>query len=139
MAKFSIYYNPDDLTELSSMTPYNLKKDLKGMKKDELDRIAEEIVNVIHDGIERPPKTSALYWGKNRKVTYAKIRVSDEVRGIGNSGGYRCIVLVDYVNNAAFLLHLYQHSKNGDGDIPKSEKNQLKKLVDTYLESLQMQ
>lgn len=44
-----------------------------------------------------------------------KIRVLDVARDAGKSNGYRCIVLVDYVNNAVFLLHLYRHG-HGESD-----------------------
>ena len=102
-----------------------------------MDRIAEELGNEIHAGIERPPTTTALYWGKGRKATYAKIRVLDVVRDAGKSNGYRCIVLVDYVNNAAFLLHLYRHEHGEKDNISRSDKNTLRKLVDEYVASLE--
>lgn len=137
MPKFSVYYNPEEISELCDKSPYNLKKDIKNIDKEELDKIAEEIGNEIHAGIDRSPSAVALYWGRGRKATYAKIRVLDVVRDAGKSNGYRSIVLVDYVNNSAFLLHLYRHGHGEKDNISPSDKNALKKLVDEYVDSLE--
>lgn len=139
MSSFSVYYSPEDLEPLYSLSPYNLKKDIKAIDKAELDRIAEEIGNEVHNGIERPPVTTALYWAINRKAAYAKIRVLDVVRDAGKSNGYRCIVLVDYINNAAFLLHLYRHGHGESDNISLKDRNTLKSLVDEYVASLEAQ
>lgn len=72
MSKFSVYYNPEDLEPLYSLSPYNLKRDIKTIDRSELDRIAEEIGNEVRNGINRPPATTALYWAINRKAAYAK-------------------------------------------------------------------
>lgn len=54
MSKFSVYYNPEDLEPLYSLSPYNLKRDIKTIDRTELDRIAEEIGNEVRNGINRP-------------------------------------------------------------------------------------
>lgn len=137
MATFNVYYDPVALEELSSRTPYNLKKDLKDIDEDTIAKIAEEIGNEIQKGLNRPPIAVALHWGRNRKAAYAKIRTVDVARDSGKSGGYRCIVLVDYVNTSAFLLHLYRHSHGESENIDRKSRNKLDKLVDEYAESLE--
>lgn len=137
MSKISVYYDADATEELWGKTTYNLKKDLKKISENELKDIAVEIGNEIQKGIERPPITSAIYWGIKRKATYAKIRVADGSRDAGKSGGYRCIVLVDYVHNSAFLLHIYRHGQGKDNELSNRDKNKLRKLVDEYVDSLE--
>lgn len=139
MAKFSIYYTPEEIEELCRLSPFNLKKDLKAIDKAEIDRIAEEIGNEVYNGIERPPTTVALYWAKGRKAAYAKVRAIDVGRKSGKSGGYRCIVLVDYINNAIFLLHIYRHGHGEGDDILDTDNKKLRKLVDAYVEALKEQ
>lgn len=135
MNKISVYCEAEKTAELWEKTNYNLKKDLKNISDDELNDIAVEIGNEITNGYDRPAAT-AIYWGFKRKANYAKIRVIDEKRDTGKSGGYRCIVLVDYVNNCAFLLHIYRHGHGVDDELTRSDKNKLKKLVDEYIDSL---
>ena len=107
MGTFSVYYDPAALEELGSRTPYNLKKDLKGLDEHTRVQIAEEVANEIKKGLDRPHVAVALHWGKNRKAACAKIRTIDVARDSGKSGGYRCIVLVDYVNNCALFCYIY--------------------------------
>lgn len=136
MCKFNVSYDPDELKELWKKTPYNYKKDVKDISEDELKRIAEDVGNEIYNGLNRPPVANALYFGINRKAAYAKIRVIDTEHGFGKSSAYRCVVLVDYVNNHAYLLHIYRHGKGKDDNIDKKAKNKLRQLVDEYVESL---
>lgn len=139
MAKFSVYYDPEGLEQLDEMSPFNLKKDLKGIEKSEIYRIAEEIGNGIYNGVDRPPVFTVLYWGNSRKAASVKIRVLDVARNAGKSNGYRCIVLVDYINNCAFLLHVYRHGHGESENISQVKQNKLKKLVDDYVASLKTQ
>lgn len=139
MDKISVYYDPSALKELWSRTPFNLKRDLKNIDEQTIAKIAEDIGNEIKNGIERPPVAVTPYWGKKRRTAWAKIRTIDVARDSGKSSGYRCIVLVDYVNRSAFLLHLYRHGHGEDKDIDKRAKNMLKALVDEYTESLEEQ
>ena len=137
--KISVYCDPAGLEELHSRTPYNLRKDLKDIDDDTIAQIAEELGNEIKEGLNRPPTAVALRWGKNRKAACAKIRTVDVARDSGKSGGYRCIVLVDYVNNSAFLLHLYRHGHGENDNIDRKSRNMLDKLVDEYSASLEQQ
>ena len=143
MNKFKVYCNPEEMEELCALSPFNLKKDLKNLKKDikdfddeELNRILEEIANELYYGINRPPSSVALYWHLSRKAAYAKIKTVDIVRDSGKSNGYRCIVLIDVIHYSAFVLHLYRHSHGEKDNISHAEQNQMKKLVDEYVESL---
>ena len=137
MEKFSVYYDPSALEELSQYTPYNLKKDLKNIDEGTLADIAEEIANEIYQGLDRPPTAVALRWSKKRQTACAKIRVVDVNRDAGKSNGYRSIVLVDYVHHSAFLLHLYRHGHGENDNISKRDQNTLNKLVDMYAQSLE--
>lgn len=136
MNTFKVYYDPQGLKELLEQTPFNLAKDLKKLDKTTIESIAEEIANELQYEISHPPVISILHWGKKRQAASAKIRVVDVARDAGKSSGYRCIVLIDCINNAVFLLHLYRHSHGEDENISKKAQNQLKKLVDEYEESL---
>ena len=53
MPKFSVYYNPEEISELCDKSPYNLKKDIKNIDKEELDKIAEEIEHEENDEAEK--------------------------------------------------------------------------------------
>ena len=122
MGTFRVYYDPAALEELCRRTPYNLKKDLK---------------NIDEQGLDRPPTAVSLHWGRKRQATCAKIRVVDVRRDAGKSNGYRCIVLVDYVHSSAFLLHIYRHAHGEAENISRSDRNQLDGLVDEYERSLE--
>lgn len=137
MRKFRVYYDPAALKELYSRTPYNLKKDLKDIDEITITSIAEELANEVYYGIERPPTAVTLHWSKKRQAACAKIRVIDVARDAGKSKGYRCIVLVDYVNNCIFLLHLYRHSHGEKDNIDKKSRNMLDQLVEEYAKSLE--
>lgn len=73
MSKFSVYCDPDGMEELCSLSPYNLRKDLKSIKSDELNRILENVANELHQGVQRPPASSMMYWSNDRKAAYGKI------------------------------------------------------------------
>ena len=134
MNRFLVYYDPEGMEELCKLSPYNLKKDLKNISEDEIQRIAEDVANELYNGVQRPPVTSMMYWSRNRKAAYGKIRTVDVTKGNGKSNGYRCIALVDMVNYRAFILHLYKHGKNDK--ITQSEKKELANLVNKYVEAL---
>lgn len=137
MEKFCVYYDPVALEELGKYTPYNLKKDIKDIDEETLADIAKDIADEIYQGLDRPPTAVALRWSKKRQAACAKIRVVDVDRDAGKSNGYRSIVLVDYVHNSAFLLHLYRHGHGEDENISKSDRNMLNKLVEEYAQSLE--
>ena len=138
MDKFAVHCSPDDeaMEELLSRTPFNLKKDLKGMSDELIQEIAEEIANDLHHDIDRPPNLVARFIGKGRKAAWVKIRIVDVQRDAGKSHGYRCIALVDMVHRHAFLLHLYRHSHGERDNISDRDENKLKALVEEYTESL---
>ena len=138
MPVFRVYYDPDQTEELWRRSPYNLRRDLKGISESELCRIAQEIGDELRNGAFDRPSAAWLYWGGQRKAAYAKIRVVDVSRSKGKSSGYRCIVLVDFVNNSAYMLHLYRHGHGENDNITKSDSNKLKGLVDEYIDSLLM-
>ena len=129
-----MYYDPEGMEDICKLSPYNLKKDLKDISEDEIQRIAEGVANELYNGVHRPPVTSMMYWSGNRKAAYGKIRTVDVTQGDGKSNGYRCITLVDMINHCAFILHVYKHGKNDK--ITQLEKNELKNLVNKYVEAL---
>lgn len=137
MDKYFVYCDPDALEELCSRTPYNLKKDLKNIDETTLAKIAEDVANEVYYGIQRPPTIVSLRWSKKRQTACAKIRVVDVARDAGKSNGYRCIVLVDFVNHCIFLLHVYRHGHGEEENIDKKSQNMLDKLVDEYADSLE--
>lgn len=138
MSTFRVYHDPDTINKhFSELSPFNLKQDLKGISKDTISNISEEIANELYNGINRPPNIIPLYWGKNRDAACAKIRAIDVARDAGKSHGYRCITLVDMVHKSAFLLHIYRHGHGENENISKRDKNALKRLVNKYVESLE--
>ncbi|MBQ7820449.1 MAG: hypothetical protein IJ341_12220 [Bacteroidales bacterium] len=136
MSKFSVYCDPQGMKELCELSPYNLKKDLKPITEDELNRILEDVANELYQGVDRPPASSMLYWHRLRKAGYAKIRVVDIQHDDGKSNGYRCVTLVDMINHRAFVLHIYKHGKGKDDKITDKAAKQLRNLVDEYVDSL---
>lgn len=139
MSKFAVHCCPDDeaMQELLQKTPFNLKKDLKGMSDELIKEIAEELGNELQHGIDHPPSLVAPFVGKGRKAAWVKVRILDVQRESGKSNGYRCIALVDMINRHAFLLHLYRHGHGEDKNISKKDKNKLKALVEEYVDSLE--
>ena len=135
MSKWKVYYNPEELKELYSRTSYNLKKDIKDIKEEQLQDISEEIARQLHFGFVKG--STEIYFGKKRKASYAKIRIIDCKKEEGKSSGFRCIVLIDYTHEAAFMMHLYKHGKKAADRIKQGEKNKLKALVDDYIESIE--
>lgn len=136
MNKFSVYCDPEGMKELCDLSPYNLKKDLKLIQEKELNTILENIANELYYDVHHPPVASMMYWASDRKVAYGKIRVMDIEHNNGKSNGYRCIVLVDTVNQRAFVLHIYKHGKGKDDTVTEQAKKILKNLVDEYDKSL---
>lgn len=139
MSKFAVHCCPDDeaMQELLRKTPFNLKKDLKGMSDELIQEIAEEIANELYYGINRPPNVVARFIGKRGKAAWVKIKTVDVQRDSGKSNGYRCIALVDTINKHAFLLHVYRHAHGEDKNIDKKAENALKLLVEEYVDSLE--
>ena len=136
MITYRVYCDPDGMQDLCALSPFNLKKDLKNLSKDELNSILEEIGNEIRHDLDHPPIVSPQYWSKDRSAVYSKIRVVDVARSTGKSNGYRCITLIDAKNKLAFVLHIYRHGHGEDQNISKNEKNVLRKLVDQYVEDM---
>lgn len=138
MSKFSVYCDPDGMEELCRLSPFNLKKDLKSINKEELNKILENVANELYQGVQRPPASSMMYWSPDRKAAYGKIRTVDVEHDDGKSNGYRCIALVDMINYRAFVLHIYKHGKGKDDDVSDNAKNKLKNLVNEYVQSLKI-
>lgn len=136
MTTYRVFCDPDGMQELCALSPFNLKNDLKGITKDELEDILEEIGNELRYSVNHPPTVIARYWGKGRRALYSKIRVMDVARFAGKSNGYRCIVLIDLENNYAFVLHIYRHAHGEDKNISRKEENMLRILVDEYVNSM---
>lgn len=138
--QFSVFFDPDDYEEIWRNSPFNYRKDVKDFSDDKLEELAKALADEIMHGIERPPITAALHWSNGRKVASAKIRAITLNQNEGNADGFRCIVLVDYVNNAGFILHIYRHSKRADQELKrilrKKGKGSLNHLVDEYSSSL---
>lgn len=123
--------------QFGQFSPYNVLKDVKEHKISQsmLEYIAENIADELRRGWERPA-CEAIYWGEFRTANYSKIRVEDRERKGGKSNGYRCIVLVDKINNFAFILHIYRHGHGEADNISAKDKNKLKALVDEYIQEL---
>lgn len=136
MGKYSIYYDPDIITESFKSTPFNLKKDLKPFSQDDIERFAEEIVNEICHGTERPPLITTPHWDKSRNYGWIKVRLEDKENNRGKSGGYRCIVLIDKVLNAVFVLHIYRHGRV-KADLNIKEIKALNSIVDEYAKAME--
>ena len=136
LANYSVHYDPEHMQEICDRSPYNLKKEIKDISKDELHRIAEEIGHALRQGLDRPKLTPVLHWDSLHRVGWAKIRVVDIMNDAGKSSGYRCLVLADTKNKHAFLLHIYKHGSPKDDNIDRSTKNKLNHLVDEYASSL---
>lgn len=121
--------------EFAKLSPFNIITDCKQLKIKESDynQIACEIADELENGAGRPTN-SDMYITRDRKASYAKIRIVDIKNKDGKSNGYRCIVLNDKINRVGYLLHIYKHSQ--DDNIKDKEKNELRKLTDEYVKSL---
>lgn len=132
MEKYYIHYDPDEMTDLVNISPFSLKKDLKRLRDNEIDEIAEELANELHVGINRPPTVVPVYFSSDRKAACVKVRVDDVGRNKGKSNGYRCISLVDIYNRHAYILHIYRHGSGEDKNISDIARNRLKEMVRQY-------
>ena len=119
--------------QFGSLSPFNLKKDIKEISDEQLTEIAENIANELKYGPHGDTYNITYKSTENNKVNYSKIRCEDNARKKGKSSGYRCIVLVDNESYYGFILHIYRHSHGEDKNISKRDKNALKKLVETYV------
>lgn len=119
----------------ANLTPFNIVRDIHKLRLSEKDlgEIAKNVSDELKAGDGRTSNQS-IYFGYKRLARWAKIRIADVQRKTGKSSGYRCIVLVDEKNKFCYILHLYLHSNIIN--ISKQETNQLKKLVDEYIDNL---
>lgn len=113
-------------------SPFRLKKDAKyhNLKQKDLDNMAEAISDEIQQGFDRTACV-VIFWTETRKGNYCKIRVANEEKNSGKSGGYRCVVLWDNIAKEGFLLHIFEH-KDKD-NLTAVEKKALKNLVCQYI------
>ena len=137
MSTYNVHYDPEEMEELNTLSPFNLKKDLKEISAETILYISEEIAHELLNGLNRP-NVIAKYWGKRNAAAWVKIKTLDVERDAGKSNGYRCIMLVDTLNRHAFLLHIYRHGHGEDKNIDKKSENQLRKLVDEYSKALNL-
>lgn len=137
MKIYRVYCNPEGMEELCSRSPFNLKKDLKHIRDEELKEICEEVANELKQGEDHPPIVSPMYWTPTRHTLYAKIRTMDVGRDAGKSNGYRCIALVDAKHQLAFILHIYRHGHGEDKTIDFKATKRLRALADEYEASME--
>lgn len=114
------------------LSPYNLKKDIKGMTTGKQKSIATSITYELMNGPGRPSYSICYRCQNDIRIHYAKIRISDSDSNKGKTGGYRIISLIDDDIKYCFVLHIYKHAHGEDNDISKSDKNLLEKLVEEY-------
>jgi len=73
----------------------------------------------------------------DHKTFITKVRLPDHSSKSGKSGGYRCLVLIDFINNKAILLHIYKKKgRSQKDDITPEEKKALSKVHQVYRQSL---
>lgn len=137
MKSFAVHYDPEDLTDLNELSPFNLKHDIKDLSSQELIDIAESIASELLISLNHPPTVVLKYSTNDKSVSWLKVRTEDQQRHTGKSNGFRCIVLVDNKNKHAYLLHLYRHGHGEDKNISHSDENQLKEMVKKYHQELQ--
>lgn len=73
MSKWKVYYNPEELKELYSRTSYNLKKDIKDIKEEQLQDISEEIARQLHFGFVKG--STEIYFGKIEKPPMQRLEL----------------------------------------------------------------
>ena len=127
------------MAELCERSPFQLKKDLKELSDTALADIQEHVANELCYGKAHPPTYANIYVHPSKKCLCAKIRTEDAERNAGKSGGYRCIVLIDNVNQCAYILHIYRHSHGERDNISQHDRNMLRALVDAYADALEQQ
>lgn len=121
----------------SVFLPFNLKKDIKKYKINEMDLVDYLLVLLNKD--YRGPSFVDIYYQFldvdkiKYKISYAKIRYTKTNDNHGKSGGYRLIVLVDMYSKLAIVLHIY--SKKDCDNITKAEEKLLRDLIDAYFYS----
>ncbi len=119
--------------QFGSLSPFNLKKDIKDISDIQLKDIADDVANDLKYG-PHGDTYNILYTSKeNSQINFSKVRCEDHERKRGKSNGYRCIVLVDNESHYGFILHIYRHGHGENKNISTSDKNALKKLVETYV------
>lgn len=136
MNSFSVHCEPETIEEFKDLSPFNYKKDIKDIPREELYAIAEEIGHELIYGIHRPPNLVRRYLSKFHDAAWVKIKTVDLRRDAGKSNGYRCIVLLDLKNYHAYLLHIYRHGHGEDKNISEKDENKLKNLVEEYSKEL---
>lgn len=134
--KYIVYGDPGIIDEEFNDSPFSLKKDLKGISKEVQNKILENIANDLYNAENGKPLIKLYVCTHCIHIFCIKLRVADEERDNGKSGGYRAIVLVNEKDYYAFLLHLYRHSHGEKDNISKQAKNRIVKIVDSYYDAL---
>ena len=117
-----------------NLTPFNLKNELKKVKKEyRIDRIYIEEFCADEIGLQyNPPRRCRIIQKDN--VEIIKFRMSDLKNNRGSSYGFRIILLKDNINRLAIVLSITH--KIDKKDLTQQEKNQLKVLLESYVNSL---
>ncbi len=133
MANYYVILDPEvNIEVFGSDTPFNLKKDIKNLQKETVERIVGE----IGASLEQKLKVSVLYESRvnNLTVSCIKMRIIDDNNNKGKSSGFRCIVIVDEIRKWCIVLHIFK--KSDKLNISNDENNKLKKLFNKYVKSL---
>ena len=133
--KYEIVIDPMTIEKELSLSPYNLKKDMKDINNNDEKAIVSGLRYELINGPGRGSYAICYKCKRDIRIHYAKIRVPDEKRNRGKSGGYRVISLIDSDIQYCFVLHIYRHAHGEDNDISKNDKNSLEKLVEEYYNS----
>ena len=131
---YNFLYDPDVVNSFfGSDRIFNLKSDIKG-KDIDWEKIQEEVIQWIIQGPHSPQyvvHTQDFLDGK--KIEIAKIRIGDESKGRGKSGGYRLVAFIERRFKVIVVMHLF--SKNEKPDLTPNEKNKLSKWFKKYIKS----
>jgi mRNA-degrading endonuclease RelE of RelBE toxin-antitoxin system len=122
-------------------SPISLKKDYKNLFGKDYPSIVESwIIRNLYLVITKSPNSLIKLQGiklTDHKTFITKVRLPDHSSKSGKSGGYRCLVLIDFINNRAILLHIYKKKgRSQKDDITPEEKKALSKVHQVYRQSL---
>lgn len=128
---YDIILIEDELENLFTNNPFNLKKDFKSIDIRLKKEIIQEIAAQLIKGFNRK-ECSKLYYKQynNLLIVLTKIRIKLERK----KTSIRSILIIDNYNHLCLILHLYE--KKNKENLSKYELNSAKKMLDYYYNKL---
>ena len=132
--KYEVFIDAKAIQALfEGYSPFNLVKDFKNDLKESPEWLGKEIEAAFIQQSYAVLLEETVY-KLNSKFQLIKLRVKDPSSNKGKSGGYRCIVLIDWYSKFVIPVHLY--FKPSEEKLTEIQNNLLNDLLKGYINSV---